>query len=182
MSCASEGMIGQEIILGYSRHLKFFYFIGKIAEHCRVAGPTVVESFLWFKGRICSTNGLTSILFWQCNKKHTFVCPEYTLTGSCSSSTCKLRHPKNTKQTIPASKDSVDSEKEAQKGSKRELQKGRYFTLTAPAEEDHPGQPVSTANAILDKVAESGDDLVDFISIDEYDSESSKEYQNTGTL
>ena len=110
------------------------------------------------------------------------MCPEYTLAGSCSSSNCKLRHPKKPKQTTSASKDSVASEKEAHRGSKRELQKGRYFTLSAPAEGDHQGQLLSTANFVGDKIAESGDDLIDFISIDEYDSESSKEYQDTGTL
>lgn len=124
---------------------------------------------------------LTLVLFWQCNKKHTYVCSEYTLTGSCSSSNCKLRHPKKTNQPTSASKDVVGSEGEAQKGSKRDLQKGRYFTLIAPAEEDQ-GQPVSTVHPVVDKIADSGDDLVDFISIDEYDSESPKEYQDTGTL
>lgn len=65
-----------------------------------------------------------------------------------------------------ASQDSVDSGKESQKGSKRELKKGRYFTLTAPVEGDRHGHLVSTAIALGGKIAESGDDPVDFISID----------------
>lgn len=112
-------------------------------------------------------NRLTFVLEWQCNKKHTYVCPEYTLTGKCSSSTCKLRHVKKTKQQTSASVDSV--------GSKRE---GRYFAPTAPADGEYHGQSVSTAHVLGDKIAESGDDRADFISVDEIDLESSKENQD----
>lgn len=110
------------------------------------------------------------------------MCPDYTLTGICTSSNCKLRHLKKTTQLAFASKDSVDSGKKAKKGSKRELKKGRYFTCIGPAEGNHQGLPVSSASAVVDEIGESGDDLVDFISIDEYDSQSSKEYQDMDSI
>jgi len=110
---------------------------------------------------------LNLVFFGQCNKKHTYVCPEYSLTGKCSSSSCKLRHVQKTKQRASASKDSV--------GSKRE---GRYFAPTAPAERENQGQCVSAGNVVSDKIAESGDDRADFISVDEIDLESCKENQD----
>lgn len=95
------------------------------------------------------------------------MCPEYAVAGKCSSSTCKLRHVKKAKQPTSASKDSV--------GSKRE---GRYFAPTAPADGEYQGQCVSGANVVGDKVTKSGDDRVDFISVDEVELESCKENQD----
>lgn len=103
----------------------------------------------------------------MCNKKHTYVCPEYTLTGKCSSSTCKLRHVVKVKQPSPASNESV--------GSKRE---GRYFAPTASTDRDYQGQ----SNGVTHKIGESVDDRAEFISVDELDLESSKENQDGDML
>lgn len=107
----------------------------------------------------------------MCNKKHTYVCPQYAVTGKCSSSTCKLRHPKKKKQPTSTSKDNI--------GSKRE---GRYFAPTASAEGEYQRQHLCAVNDVGDKVTESGDERADFISIDELDSESPKESQDTDKL
>lgn len=109
---------------------------------------------------------------WQCNKKHTFVCPEYIEKGECShSDTCKRRHPKKVKQASSALKEPVTSKREH-----------RYFMSTFPLKEDTEGQEMPSSNSTSNFTTEWGDDWTDFISIDEGGIEVSKKALETDNI
>ncbi|XP_074280195.1 uncharacterized protein LOC141605370 [Silene latifolia] len=99
----------------------------------------------------------------ECQKKHSYLCPEYEATGSCpQGSKCKLYHPKK------------GSSKKGKLSEDQRNIRGRYFDpgLTATVSKRE------TETAILEKdvtlsnnVVLEGGDLGDFISLDVSDDE-----------
>lgn len=94
----------------------------------------------------------------KCNKKHTYVCPEYAATGECKErSTCKLHHPKK------KDKPKVSSEHKGGTNTKR-----RYFVAGDFATSESASALFSLHCAQTALEMPSGSpECLEFISLDE---------------
>ncbi|KAH9624059.1 hypothetical protein KSS87_001820 [Heliosperma pusillum] len=99
----------------------------------------------------------------KCQKKHSYLCPEYEATGSCpQGSKCKLYHPRK------------GSSKKGKLSEDQRNIRGRYFDpgLTATVSKHESETAILEKDvALLNNAVPEGGDLGDYISLDVSDDE-----------
>ncbi|XP_058724534.1 uncharacterized protein At1g21580 isoform X2 [Vicia villosa] len=92
----------------------------------------------------------------ECRKKHSYVCPSFEATGTCSQGTkCKLHHPKKQSKG-----------KKRKRSGDQNNDSGRYFGSIS-ADVSEPGLTVAPSHS--QKNEEHEDELTDYISLDVYE-------------
>ncbi|CAI8605565.1 unnamed protein product [Vicia faba] len=92
----------------------------------------------------------------ECRKKHSYVCPSFEATGTCTQGTkCKLHHPKKQSKG-----------KKRKRSGDQNNDSGRYFGCI-PADVSEPGLTVVPSHSQQNEEHEN--ELTDYISLDVYD-------------
>ncbi|KAI5394360.1 hypothetical protein KIW84_061154 [Lathyrus oleraceus] len=92
----------------------------------------------------------------ECRKKHSYVCPSFEATGTCTQGTkCKLHHPKKQSKG-----------KKRKRSGDQNNDNGRYFG-SIPADVSEPGLTVASSHSQQNEEHEN--ELTDYISLDVYE-------------